>query len=229
MNMLDEAKGKVDLPLLAARLGVPVVGTSERMKSPKEELLRALQNASAPKLDYLGEFDAVKPLVNSDKCAAIDPRFAAIKLCERDAYISDMTGIKLSSCAECGACEKLDLPAMRRYAYIDKIISGVVEKRADKRTEKLDGITLGKFALPVLFAVLALVFVITFEGGKPLSRLLQAGVDAAVNAVDNSGLQAVWRSLSATGSYRASVRYSRFYRRCAYCSCSPRCCKTADI
>lgn len=199
VNMLDEAKGKVDLPLLAARLGVPVVGTSERMKSPKEELLRALQSASAPKLDYLCEFDAVKPLVNSDKCAALDPRFAAIKLCERDAYISDVTGIKLSSCAECGACEKLDLPAMRRYAYIDKIISGVVEKRADKRTEKLDGITLGKFALPVLFAVLALVFVITFEGGKPLSRLLQTGVDAAVSAVDNSGLQAVWRSLFGDG------------------------------
>lgn len=45
VNMLDEANGEVKLDLLSARLGIPVVGTAQTFKNPKDDILAAAMTA----------------------------------------------------------------------------------------------------------------------------------------------------------------------------------------
>ncbi len=187
VNMLDEARGKVDLELLSKRLGVPVVGTSDRRKNPSEEIIAAANRAARININYLPPAlcslrDGVK---ESAARAGLDPTFAALKLVENDGFVADKLGVdrgEMTACgANCGACAHAcdrDMPSRLRYDYIDKALDGVIEKNnmsnfsKRKIFEKLDKIVLGRFALPIFFAVMAIVFVVTFEAGKPLSDLL---------------------------------------------------------
>ena len=57
VNMMDEAKGKVDLRLLSKRLGVPVIGTSSKAENPKSEILSAVMSCThaIPRPEYLSD------------------------------------------------------------------------------------------------------------------------------------------------------------------------------
>ena len=167
VNMLDEARGKIDLDLLSKRLGVPVVGTSERMQNPKEHIISAanaamLQNPKMP--EYVNRI----PRVHSDR---LPQPFASIKAMECDEYVCSMCGGCKGACAEYDR----DTPAKYRYSYIDSILDGVIDyqgKSVYVRTKKLDKIILGRLALPIFLAVMAAVFIITTEASKPLSGLI---------------------------------------------------------
>lgn len=171
VNMMDEARGKTDLSELSRRLGVPVVGTSNRAKDPKHEITAAVQNAKrAVTPDYVADrrVTALRAGIGDKaRTAGLTPTFAALKLCECDADVAE----KL--CGECTACADRDVPAQLRYGYIDKILTGAVERGDGKsKTPAIDRIVLGKAALPLFFAVMTAVFVIVFEAGKPLSDML---------------------------------------------------------
>lgn len=187
VNMMDEARGKVDLSLLSERLGIPVVGASSKSEKPKTAILKAAQAAaqSAPaRPNYLTEPDVVKranelkPLAEK---AGLDPVFVALKIEERDCDVMRRVGLdgkcegntKCGGCANCGSNAAADRPAILRYRYIDAILKDVIEPRgANVRTRKADKILLGKAALPIFFMVMAALLVITIEAGKPLSDLL---------------------------------------------------------
>ncbi len=165
VNMLDEARGAVDLELLSKRLGVPVVGTSERMANPRERIISAAHTAFDSKSVSI-EYGKAVPLVRSDK---LPQPFASLKAAECDEYV----------CASCGGCSGAagdrDLPARLRYKYIDSVLDGVISNdggSAYKRTRILDKTLLGRLALPIFLAVMAAVFVITTEASKPLSALI---------------------------------------------------------
>ncbi len=165
VNMLDEARGAVDLELLSKRLCVPVVGTSERMPDPKMQIISAAHTALETKLATVDYANAV-PFVGSDK---LPQPFASLKAAERDEYV----------CAACGGCLKTasdrDLPARLRYSYIDKILDGVISYDGDSaylKTRAIDKTLLGRLALPIFLAVMAAVFIITTEASKPLSALI---------------------------------------------------------
>lgn len=196
VNMMDEAKGKVDLETLSARLGIPVVGASSKRKNPKTEILNAARAAIGTRIkrpDYL-DADEVRScasmLGGTARKTGIEPAFAALKAIERDADISSKLGIECRDCGgACGVCNvDKDTPARLRYAEIDKLLRGIREKpRDNSRTEKIDNIVLGKLALPVFMCVMAFVFVVTFEAGKPLSDMLSrltARLCAPVRAAD---------------------------------------------
>lgn len=153
VNMMDEARGKIDLVLLSERLGMPVVGTSNKDKNPKQQLLAAVSAARSKR--------PTKPVYL--------PVESACNGCR----------------SECGE----DRIACARYAYIDKLLGGVWERPSiSARTKKIDKVILGKAALPIFLAVMAAVFVITFEAGKPLSDLLVSLIAKACAPVRNCAM-----------------------------------------
>lgn len=194
VNMMDEARGEVDLGLLSTRLGIPVIGTSERDKDPTPRILDAVKRAAVPILHYAYD-DCVaraEKHVRSRVAGALATRFAAMKLLEGDPDIVAAVGeLNNVGCAACGGCggKVCDIPAALRYGYIDDVLRGVtVRGKAYARTDKIDKIVLGKAALPIFIAVMAAVFMITFEAGKPLSALLMRLVDIAGHAVKNTDM-----------------------------------------
>ncbi len=195
VNMLDEARGKVDLGLLSARLGVPVIGTSERAKNPKDDVLAAIRKARVPYLPYLSGV-AVDPLCRARaKEKNISPEFAALKLTEGDGHIAELLGMRqnerCASCSGCGVSDR-DRPAALRYAYIDGVLKGVVQYngRLHAITDRIDKIAVGKAALPVFFLVMTAVFAITFEAARPLSDMLARLVALAAAPVKNADMPA---------------------------------------
>lgn len=183
VNMMDESRHSVDLELLSERLGIPVVGASEKRKNPTEEIISSAKRAACVRIDYASSIGKDDAFYKKAAAAGLCPTFAAMKLVERDEFVESKLGgtnISGAACRCCGSCRECDrdMPARLRYDYIDRMLSGVIggrtaggEKKA-RFTEKLDRIVLGRFALPVFFAVMAVVFVITFEAGKPLSDLM---------------------------------------------------------
>lgn len=188
VNMMDEARGKIDLDLLSSRLGVPVVGTSSKSENPKTAILEAAKLAikTAPtRPDYLSSPDVVRSareIKQRAEKAGLDPCFAALKITERDKDVMSRMGLTVKSdcrngacdgCAGCAAGADVDMPARLRYGYIDAVLNGVIGSRgANEKTRKADKILLGKAALPIFFAVMSTVFLITLEAGRPLSDLL---------------------------------------------------------
>lgn len=123
VNLMDEARGKgmeVDLPLLQARLGVPVVGMAARQGKGMEELLEALeqvcrqppQRSPAPVEypRYIEEGVERVALCLEDICGEKDlsPRWAALRLLEGEGVILEgMTqhlGTELRQVPEVARC-----------------------------------------------------------------------------------------------------------------------------
>lgn len=198
VNMMDEARGKVDLELLSKRLSVAVIGTSDRYENPKRKILDAARAAKPPrKPDYLNEpivrREAAK--LSGDK-KGLSPEFCAIKAIEHDKEL--IQGLNCGDCSACGVDR--DLPAKLRYSYIDKILDGVTERpKPDKRTAAIDKAVLGWAALPIFFVVMAAVFAITFELGKPLSDLLVGLTELACVPVRGSEMPEVLKALLTDG------------------------------
>jgi ferrous iron transport protein B len=153
VNLMDEAGRKgitVDLPLLARRLGVPVVGTSAVRKEGLNALMDAVGAAADrartrparaaydPAIERAADevLKVLEPLLKD----TIDPRWAAVKLLEGDetliASIEKHTGACLhenNALAACVAAQKealtkkgLDADALR-----DSIVKSLV-KRAEE-------------------------------------------------------------------------------------------------
>lgn len=215
VNMMDEARSAVDLNLLSERLGVPVIGTSNRDRNPKTEMLAAVQ-ATMSKKPVKPSYLSNPPVCElarkiSDKAGELDiaSDFAALKLMERDEYYIKLFGIDksmlnthgcgCSGCASCSDCDR-DIPARMRYGYIDKILDGVMATQTvSKKTLEIDGVVLGKFALPIFLLVMSAVFVITVGVGTPLSGLLSELVAPLAAPIENSAMPEWISSLLADG------------------------------
>ncbi len=215
VNMMDEARGKVDLDEISRRLGIPVIGASNRAENPKAAVLAAVVKARPSAVTYATDKIVSGTAMTVKSAAArvgISTTFAALKVLEGDGYIAEKLGLdtadaKLykcgSACNACAACELgalRDEPARLRYAYIDRVLDGTVEKvDAFKRTRKIDKIVLGRAALPIFLLVMALVFVITFEVARPLSELLSRGIELLKTPVSNANLPDWAKSLLCDG------------------------------
>lgn len=205
VNMMDEARGKIDLNTLSERLGTPVIGTSVKDKNPKAAILDAATKAlqKKPKMPDYAYSPQVQGLcgalhIGGDK-SALTKQFAALKIMERDEYIAQAVGHNIAGCALCGGCDT-DMPARLRYGYIDRILAGVAQSATvPQSTLKIDKIALGKLALPMFLLVMSTVFFITFELGKPISDLLAALIERAQGAVLQADMPPWVSSLFADG------------------------------
>lgn len=192
VNMMDEAKGEVKLDKLSSALGIPVIGTSHKFKSPRDELLAAVKDVMR---DTPPRGVPYAPLYPTG-AHGLPQAFISLKAEERDA---DITKKACAGCEMCGTPCDRDRPSRLRYGYIDKVLFGVIERKTDAVTDRIDRIVLGRLALPVFFAVMTAVFVITFEAGKPLSALLSRLVELAASGAKNISAPEWVTSLIADG------------------------------
>lgn len=137
--------------------------------------------------------------------AGIPVRFAASKLIEGDSLILEKLNLDKNEIEtlehvviqmekERGLDRSAAIADMR-FSFIEKVCEKTVVKPKESkerlRSEKIDRILTGKYtAIPCFIAIMAVVFILTFNViGAGLQKLLEMGIDALTGAVDK-GLSA---------------------------------------
>lgn len=201
VNLLDEAKRhhvEIDLEKLSGELGVPVVGTVAKSGKGLDSLMDALESVivkkpSAQKIPYTRPVEEALVQIESvlsDKFPSlgITPRWAALRILERDDTLSGIIGEeKLSKIREnteinqiieeCeGKCPNIcDTIASCTVLAAESIALTSVKTSCNIRTldRKIDKIVTSKiFGIPIMLALLALIFWITVSLANVPSGLL---------------------------------------------------------
>ena len=213
MDEVHANGGTVDVKKMSEALGIPVVPISAAKGEGVSELIdQAITTARKKALPRVTDFCADSSPVHrcihavihliqdhADKLG-ISSRFCTAKLIEDDPDIVkrlelDQNEIELiEHCIvemenETGLDRNAALADMR-YTFIEKVVALSVvkchESKEHRRSIKMDRILTGKYtALPVFFAVMFLVFYLTFNViGQGLSDLLSLGIDRLTTLVD---------------------------------------------
>lgn len=205
--------GTVDVQKMSQALGIPVVPISAAKGEGISELIdKAVQTAKTRTLPAVSDFcDDASPV---HRCihavihliqdhadnVGIPARFCAVKLIEGDKEMEKRLELDknetelLEHCVvemeDATGFDRNEALADMRYAFIEKVTQCAVvkchESREHSRSVKIDRVLTGKYtALPVFFAVMLLVFWLTFDViGQRLSDLLSLGIDALSAAAD---------------------------------------------
>lgn len=226
--------GTVDVQKMSQALGIPVVPISAAKGEGISELIdKAVQTAKSRTLPAVSDFcDDASPV---HRCihavihliqdhadnVGIPARFCAVKLIEGDKETEKRLELDknetelLEHCVvemeDATGFDRNEALADMRYAFIEKVTQCAVvkchESREHSRSVKIDRVLTGKYtALPVFFAVMLLVFWLTFDViGQRLSDLLSLGIDALSAAADRGltayGINPVVHSLIIDGIF----------------------------
>lgn len=226
--------GTVDVQKMSQALGIPVVPISAAKGEGISELIdKAVQTAKTRTLPAVSDFcDDASPV---HRCihavihliqdhadnVGIPARFCAVKLIEGDKEMEKRLELDknetelLEHCVvemeDATGFDRNEALADMRYAFIEKVTQCAVvkchESREHSRSVKIDRVLTGKYtALPVFFAVMLLVFWLTFDViGQRLSDLLSMGIDALSAAADKGltayGINPVVHSLIIDGIF----------------------------
>ena len=236
LNMMDEVRkggGTIDVPALSKRLGIPVVPISAAKNEGVSELIRqaveTAKNKVAPKvLDFCPDgpvhrcIHSVSHVIEDHaRRVGISSRFAATKLIEGDAQITEMLELDdnekellehsiIEMEQESGLDRNAALADMR-YTFIESVVADTVIKAVESpehaRSVKIDRILTGRFtAIPVFLGIMLVIFFLTFNViGSFLSDLLALGIDNLTALVDRAltsyGLNPVVHSLVIDGIF----------------------------
>lgn len=226
--------GTVDVQKMSQALGIPVVPISAAKGEGISELIdKAVQTAKTRTLPVVSDFcDDASPV---HRCihavihliqdhadnVGIPARFCAVKLIEGDKEMEKRLELDknetelLEHCVvemeDATGFDRNEALADMRYTFIEKVTQCAVvkchESREHSRSVKIDRVLTGKYtALPVFFAVMLLVFWLTFDViGQRLSDLLSLGIDALSAAADRGltayGINPVVHSLIIDGIF----------------------------
>lgn len=226
--------GTVDVQKMSQALGIPVVPISAAKGEGISELIdKAVQTAKTRTLPSVSDFcDDASPV---HRCihavihliqdhadnVGIPARFCAVKLIEGDKEMEKRLELDknetelLEHCVvemeDATGFDRNEALADMRYTFIEKVTRSAVvkchESREHSRSVKIDRVLTGKYtALPVFFAVMLLVFLLTFDViGQRLSDLLSMGIDALSAAADKGltayGINPVVHSLIIDGIF----------------------------
>lgn len=226
--------GTVDVQKMSQALGIPVVPISAAKGEGISELIdKAVQTAKSRTLPAVSDFcDDASPV---HRCihavihliqdhadnVGIPARFCAVKLIEGDKEMEKRLELDknetelLEHCVvemeDATGFDRNEALADMRYTFIEKVTRSAVvkchESREHSRSVKIDRVLTGKYtALPVFFAVMLLVFWLTFDViGQRLSDLLSMGIDALSAAADRGltayGINPVVHSLIIDGIF----------------------------
>ncbi len=199
VNMIDELKKrgkKLDAEKLENRLRIPIVPVSAKYKADAkrlvEESARYIKSGKKRKteLTYLNKLpvkEFVSIIGRNAEAAGLKHEYAAIKLMENDAYVTDLLKLSDAQVKEIGKYGDLQpVVAAARFKFIDEIMRDVIVadnslKRIAEKSGKagfrggiaIDKAVLNKYAaIPIFLLVMAAVFAITFGlVGKYLSEL----------------------------------------------------------
>ncbi len=226
--------GTIDVQKLSDALGIPVVPISAVKGEGIAELRdRAIETADRKELPKVWDFCSedspvhrcihavVHLIMDHAQRAGIPPRFATTKLIEGDEDITARLELDRNEQeliehsivqmeTETGLDRNAALADMR-YQFIESVVAAAVvkchESRGHRRSVRLDRILTGKYtALPVFFAIMFLVFYLTFGAiGAKLSDWLSLGIDALTALVDRGltayGINPVVHSLIIDGIF----------------------------
>lgn len=210
LNMMDEVEsngGSINTVKLSEILGVPVVPISAVKGYGIEELIdtviRVTDNKIKPHVvDFCGgevhrAIHSIMHMIEDHAYAVgINKRFASTKLVEGDDSMAERlklsdneketiehTLIELEN--EAGIDAQAAIADMR-YEFIQKAVSETVVKQADSKQRKIsvavDKVLTHKyFGIPIFFAIMALVFYLSFDliGGN-LTELFDNGIQNAI-------------------------------------------------
>ena len=219
LNMMDEMRGNggsVHINEMEQALGIPVVPISAAKNEGVEELvhhaIHVAQYQERPgRTDFCDKDDhngavhrclhGIMHLIEDHaKAAGIPIRFAANKLVEGDAIITD--ALKLSQnereMVEHIICQMeeergLDRAAAiadMRFSFIEKLVKATVSKPQESkehvRSRRIDHVLTGKYtAIPAFIAIMGMVFWLTFNViGAWLQGLLEEGINYITGVVD---------------------------------------------
>lgn len=216
LNMMDEVRangGTIDVKILSAALGIPVVPvTASKGEGVTELIDKALEVARERKKPVVTDFCAddspvhrcihavVHLIMDHALKINIPPRFCATKLIEGDPLMAEQLGLDdnekelLEHCivemeSECNY-DRNEALADMRYTFIEQAVAlSVVKCKESKehiRSVKIDKILTGKYtAIPVFIGIMFLVFFLTFNViGSGLSDLLSLGIDKLTQLTD---------------------------------------------
>lgn len=210
LNMMDEVEsngGSINTVKLSEILGVPVVPISAVKGYGIEELIdtviRVTDNKIKPQVvDFCGgevhrAIHSIMHMIEDHAYAVgINKRFASTKLVEGDDSMAERlklsdneketiehTLIELEN--EAGIDAQAAIADMR-YEFIQKAVSETVVKQVDSKQRKIsvavDKVLTHKyFGIPIFFAIMALVFYLSFDliGGN-LTELFDNGIQNAI-------------------------------------------------
>ncbi len=235
LNMMDEVKasgGTIDIKLMSELLGVPIVPISASKNQGLDELMRVAmvvagqKNRPATRDFCVGDVHravhSISYIIEEEaKAARVPVRFAAIKIVEGDEPMTRLLNLREMETDIIGHIiedmEKrlhMDRDAALAdmcYQYIEKICAQVVikenETREQIRSVKIDSVLTNRvFALPLFFAIMLLIFWLTFRViGAFFSDLLSYGINAFVSGADvvltNMGINPTVHSLLIDGVF----------------------------
>ena len=194
VNLMDEAKKKkinIDLTKLSNILGVPVVGTSARNKNGINELLNNLENTNFNPIEIKYD-DKVEEAIDillpylENKTKDLNPRWVAINLINYEESLYK----KITNYLDYDLLE--DKIIKTQLIYIKEegnynIVDNLIKKSEEIAKEvvtyensnykqkdlKIDKITASKlFGIPLIIALLMVIFWLTIKGANYPSELL---------------------------------------------------------
>lgn len=216
LNMMDEVRangGTIDVKILSAALGIPVVPiTASKGEGVTELIDKALEVARERKKPVVTDFCAddspvhrcvhavVHLIMDHALKIKIPPRFCATKLIEGDTRMEEQLGLDQNELELLEHCivemeaesnyDRNEALADMRYTFIEQAVAlSVVKCRESKehiRSVRIDKILTGKYtAIPVFIGIMFLVFFLTFNViGSGLSDLLSLGIDKLTQLTD---------------------------------------------
>lgn len=216
LNMMDEVRangGTIDVKILSAALGIPVVPiTASKGEGITELTDKALEVARERKKPVVTDFCAddspvhrcihavVHLIMDHALKINIPPRFCATKLIEGDPHMAEQLGLDQNELELLEHCivemetesgyERNEALADMRYTFIEQAVAlSVVKCKESKehiRSVKIDKVLTGKYtAIPVFIGIMFLVFFMTFNViGSGLSDLLALGIDKLTELTD---------------------------------------------
>jgi len=229
LNMMDiaENKGmKIKIDAISKELGIPVVSGIGKKREGLSELLSTAVAVYEKNTDYSGVtysekmesfVDGIKDIL-AQHSAPMTKGWIAIKLLENDSQIEDyfeadfldhiklhIKGLEQAIEKEYGA-DSVAAVIKERYSLIARITDKAVKKNKEQKhsiTRKIDRIVLHeRFALPMFFILMYLLFQMVFTLGDPMMGFLEDGFEWLGHTVSGlwaEGSDSMLRSLIVDG------------------------------
>ena len=235
VNLMDEAEKRgvrVDLNALSERLGIPAVGACARDGKGLQALLRAaggvMESSCVPKrAQYPDAIErAAADLANvlrGSLNGIVNARFAALRLMENDAcFRRELARRMVINASVEAAIEQARRQAGLNpeeiaekltecvYAAVEETCAAAVRKAGGigEKQLKWDRRLTGWMGVPVMLALLALVFFITLKGANLPSAWLSAGFAHLETLLRTAlialGLPSFWTALLTEGAFRTA-------------------------
>ena len=192
VNLMDEAKKKkidINIDRLSAILGVPVVGISAKTKNGVIPLIKKFEEPTFNSFDFKyddeieDEIDKIIPYIK-DKVKELNPRWVAINLINYNSElydkISDYLGYNLLEITNLkNKVKNLNLETKitnKLVLLAEDIAKKVVtynKKDYNKKDFEIDKIVTSKlFGIPIMLAMLMVIFWLTIKGANYPSAIL---------------------------------------------------------